>query len=156
MRAVDIRWISIVLTKLIEQFSNIIFLQVGSILYLRDGDQLPADCLLLSTAHPDGICHVETAALDGESNLKVKTAPEDTKMEGNLKALSALQGQVVCNGAGSPVLDDIGGHFKRDGDPRNVGITYTTRCSKTNTKCGAPLFHRTLCKNQKPREICHV
>ncbi|ORX59732.1 phospholipid-translocating P-type ATPase [Hesseltinella vesiculosa] len=49
--------------------------QVGDILYLRNGQSCPADCILLSSADTEhGICFVETKDLDGETNLKPRTS----------------------------------------------------------------------------------
>ena len=39
----------------------------------------PADLVLLSSSNQDGICYVETINLDGESNLKIKQALDQTK-----------------------------------------------------------------------------
>ncbi|CAE7234435.1 DRS2 [Symbiodinium natans] len=44
------------------------------VLKIRNEERIPADCLLLTSSHPDGHCSVETANLDGETNLKKKTA----------------------------------------------------------------------------------
>lgn len=48
--------------------------QVGDILRLYDGEEVPADMVVLSTSDPDGACYIETKNLDGETNLKVRTA----------------------------------------------------------------------------------
>ncbi|KAF4040525.1 Pleckstrin homology domain-containing proteinoLip ATPase C [Phytophthora infestans] len=54
-------------------------IEVGDVLLLRDGDQVPADCILLATSRPDGRCYVETANLDGETNLKIRQVASCTK-----------------------------------------------------------------------------
>ncbi|XP_008835917.1 probable phospholipid-transporting ATPase VD isoform X1 [Nannospalax galili] len=43
---------------------------VGDFIRLSCNEIVPADMVLLSSTDPDGICHIETSGLDGESNLK--------------------------------------------------------------------------------------
>lgn len=38
-------------------------------------EPLPADIVILSTSEPKGVCYIETKNLDGETNLKMKYAP---------------------------------------------------------------------------------
>uniref|UniRef100_A0A8B9WX60 Phospholipid-transporting ATPase n=1 Tax=Bos mutus grunniens TaxID=30521 RepID=A0A8B9WX60_BOSMU len=58
---------------------------------------LKADILLLSSSEPYSLAYIETAELDGETNLKVKQAITVTsEMEDNLKLLSAFDGEVRC------------------------------------------------------------
>ncbi|KAI1259855.1 phospholipid-translocating P-type ATPase domain-containing protein [Xylariaceae sp. FL1019] len=49
-------------------------LQVGDFVRLYNDDELPADIIVLATSDSDGACYVETKNLDGETNLKVRSA----------------------------------------------------------------------------------
>ena len=63
--------------------SNIFGVQIraGDIIKLKGHCQVPADMLLIMTSlHRDGNqCYVETANIDGETNLKLKEAPPEMK-----------------------------------------------------------------------------
>lgn len=54
-------------------------IRVGDMLIFKDGEETPADCILLATSRPDGRCYVETANLDGETNLKIRSVAKPTK-----------------------------------------------------------------------------
>ena len=50
-------------------------LSVGSVVRVRADETVPADILLLSSSSIDKICYLDTAAIDGETNLKQKLIP---------------------------------------------------------------------------------
>lgn len=55
-------------------------LRVGDFLKITDDQIFPADLLLLQSGLDDGAyCYVETANVDGETNLKIKVVPESFK-----------------------------------------------------------------------------
>ncbi|XP_076420194.1 phospholipid-transporting ATPase FetA isoform X3 [Peromyscus maniculatus bairdii] len=71
--------------------------QVGDIIKLENDHPVTADILLLSSSEPCGLTYIETADLDGETNLKVKQAISVTsEMEDNLELLSAFNGEIRC------------------------------------------------------------
>lgn len=53
--------------------------EVGDIVRVRRDEPLPADLLLLNSSSDEGVCFVETANLDGETNLKAKKGPDGTQ-----------------------------------------------------------------------------
>ena len=44
----------------------------GNLLLIRKDESIPADVVLLSSFNEEGLAFVETAELDGETNLKIK------------------------------------------------------------------------------------
>lgn len=47
-------------------------LKVGQIVKVTKDDHIPADLILISSSEPAGMAYIETANLDGESNLKIR------------------------------------------------------------------------------------
>ncbi|KAL9106831.1 MAG: hypothetical protein Q9227_008164 [Pyrenula ochraceoflavens] len=51
---------------------------VGDIVRVESEESFPADLVLLASSEPEGLCYIETANLDGETNLKIKQAIPET------------------------------------------------------------------------------
>lgn len=63
-----------------------------------DNDQfVAADILLLSSSEPNGLCFIETAELDGETNLKIKQCLTETAEMGCQEDLLwQFNGEIIC------------------------------------------------------------
>lgn len=71
--------------------------QVGDVIRLENDQFVAADILLLSSSEPNGLCYIETAELDGETNLKCRQCLEQTAAMGQDDAqLGAFDGEIVC------------------------------------------------------------
>ncbi|KAL3866130.1 hypothetical protein ACJMK2_043460 [Sinanodonta woodiana] len=70
---------------------------VGDIIKMENNQFVAADLLLLSTSEPNSLCYIETAELDGETNLKVRQALVDTAAMGNNEDLiGKFEAELVC------------------------------------------------------------
>lgn len=50
---------------------------------------------MLSTSSEEGECYIETADLDGETNLKKRHACKETRGMGDLQSLSSFSGHII-------------------------------------------------------------
>ncbi|XP_062138731.1 phospholipid-transporting ATPase ID isoform X6 [Drosophila sulfurigaster albostrigata] len=81
--------------KLIEaKWSEV---QVGDVIRLDNNQFVAADILLLTTSEPNGLCFIETAELDGETNLKAKQClMETTELGDQHDLLWNFNGEIIC------------------------------------------------------------
>ncbi|XP_060906634.1 phospholipid-transporting ATPase ID isoform X1 [Labrus mixtus] len=76
-----------------EKWMNV---RVGDIIKLENNQFVAADLLLLSSSEPHGLCYIETAELDGETNMKVRQSVSVTSELGDQNNLASFNGEVVC------------------------------------------------------------
>lgn len=67
---------------------------VGDIIRVESEEPFPADLVLLASSEPEGLCYIETANLDGETNLKIKQASPETSSMVSPAELSRLGGRI--------------------------------------------------------------
>ncbi|XP_059056149.1 phospholipid-transporting ATPase ID [Achroia grisella] len=71
--------------------------QVGDVIRMENDQFVAADILLLSSSEPNGLCYIETAELDGETNLKCRQCLVETAEMGQDDAqLGAFDGVIIC------------------------------------------------------------
>ncbi|XP_078113351.1 phospholipid-transporting ATPase ID isoform X2 [Sander vitreus] len=76
-----------------EKWMNI---RVGNIIKLENNQFVAADILLLCSSESYGLCYIETAELDGETNLKVRQSLTVTSDMGDITKLMDFDGEVIC------------------------------------------------------------
>ncbi|KAJ6859850.1 hypothetical protein NC651_036228 [Populus alba x Populus x berolinensis] len=62
---------------------------VGNLVWLRENDEVPCDLVLIGTSDPQGLCYIETAALDGETDLKTRGVIECPNPDKDIRRLHA-------------------------------------------------------------------
>lgn len=67
---------------------------VGDIIRVESEEPFPADLVLVASSEPEGLCYIETANLDGETNLKIKQALPETSSMVSSSELSRLGGRI--------------------------------------------------------------
>ncbi|XP_013169830.1 PREDICTED: probable phospholipid-transporting ATPase IM isoform X1 [Papilio xuthus] len=112
--------------------------QVGDVIRLENDQFVAADILLLSSSEPNGLCYIETAELDGETNLKCRQCLLETAAMGQDDGqLGAFDGEIVCETPNN-LLNKFEGtlswrdqHFSLDNDKillRGCVLRNTTWC----------------------------
>lgn len=69
-------------------------LKIGNLVKFEKDLEAPADILVLFSSNSSGLVYVDTMNLDGETNLKEKSAMLERL---NMKKLFEIQGDITCD-----------------------------------------------------------
>jgi len=82
--------------------------KVGDIVKVINGHFFPADLILLSSSEPMGMCYIETANLDGETNLKIRQGLPLTADLTTVEHVNDIDGRLECEGPNNRLYDFVG------------------------------------------------
>lgn len=83
-------------------------LRVGDIVKVEKDEFFPSDLILLSSSYEDAVCYVETMNLDGETNLKLKQAPEVTSFLSEDSNFQEFRAFIKCEDPNANLYSFIG------------------------------------------------
>ncbi|XP_058241643.1 probable phospholipid-transporting ATPase VD isoform X2 [Hemibagrus wyckioides] len=69
---------------------------VGDVIQLCCNEIIPADMVLLHSSDSNGVCHIETANLDGETNLKQRQVVKDLPQQGTEFTPENFSSRIEC------------------------------------------------------------
>uniref|UniRef100_A0A4W5KKG3 Phospholipid-transporting ATPase n=1 Tax=Hucho hucho TaxID=62062 RepID=A0A4W5KKG3_9TELE len=117
------------------QVSKWMNIHVGDVVRLKKNDHIPADILLLSSSNPNSLCYVETAELDGETNLKFKMGRKvtDERLQEEHQ-LAQFDAMIVCEEPNNR-LDKFTGtmRWRKDRIPLDLDNMMLRGCRIRNT-----------------------
>ncbi|KAF2347977.1 P-type ATPase, partial [Trinorchestia longiramus] len=91
-------------------------LKVGDVVKVHNNSFFPADLILLASSEPQAICYVETANLDGETNLKIRQGVAQTSHRLEARDLISLRGRLECE-LPNRFLYQFTGNLREDAKP---------------------------------------
>ncbi|TTD03349.1 putative phospholipid-transporting ATPase VB [Bagarius yarrelli] len=136
-------------------------IRVGDFVQVLSNEIVPADILLLHTSNPNGVCHMETANLDGETNLKQrKVVPGFSATNTRFEPLN-FNSTVVCEKPNKN-LNSFNGFLEQGNEKMGFDIEslMLRGCTVRNTDhaSGIVVYAGHECKsmlnNGKPRSKC--
>jgi len=94
---------------------------VGDIVMVLNDMFFPADLVLLASSEDEAQCYIETANLDGETNLKIRSGNVTTKHIKDVQSLKAFFGEIEAEGPNKNLYDFTGNITKKGGETNPVG-----------------------------------
>ncbi|XP_054806514.1 putative phospholipid-transporting ATPase 9 isoform X2 [Prosopis cineraria] len=83
-------------------------LKVGDIVKVEKDGFFPADLVLISSSYDDAVCYVETMNLDGETNLKLKQALEETSVLQEDSSFQNFKAMIKCEDPNANLYSFVG------------------------------------------------
>ncbi|XP_010633428.1 phospholipid-transporting ATPase IK, partial [Fukomys damarensis] len=108
---------------------------VGDVVCLTKDSIVPVSRVLLASTEPSSLCYVETADIDGETNLKFRQALAVTHHELiSPKTMAAFNGTVVCEAPNSRMHQFVGSlEWNSKKYPLDIGNLLLRGCKIRNT-----------------------
>jgi P-type E1-E2 ATPase len=69
----------------------------GDIVKVTTDEAFPCDLVLLHSNTDDRTCHVTTANLDGETNLKQRRVQKEIPLLNSASSLTSFRGSIICD-----------------------------------------------------------
>ncbi|XP_062992109.1 phospholipid-transporting ATPase VD-like [Elgaria multicarinata webbii] len=93
---------------------------VGDIIRLSCNEEIPADMVLIYSSDGDGICHLETSSLDGETNLKERQVVKGYAEQATELNPETFSGKIECE----PPNNDLNSFrgFLENSNKERVGL----------------------------------
>jgi len=96
---------------------------VGDLVMVKNDKFFPADLVLLASSEEEAQCYIETANLDGETNLKIRTANATTKYLKDAQQLKSFSGEIEAEGPNKNLYDFTGNITVKGGETMPIGST---------------------------------
>jgi magnesium-transporting ATPase (P-type) len=110
-------------------------LQVGDVVFVREGNAFPADIILLQSSGEQGIAHIDTASLDGETALKSKAAVPECWHIPTTDNIVGPNGVLMRRGPSRRQLSD-GGAVSYRGSNGDEGLSSRSNPSSRSESAG--------------------
>ena len=96
-------------------------LKVGDIVKINCDANFPSDLICLASAEEEPQCYIETANLDGETNLKIRSANTTTKHLKTVEQLTRFQAEIEAEGPNKNLYDFSGTITVKEGEKTPIG-----------------------------------
>ncbi|EZG43566.1 putative transmembrane protein [Gregarina niphandrodes] len=119
-------------------------IRIGQILRLKKDDEVPAECLLLSTSNSDGTMWAVQDSLTGRRASTRRVAIKDTRGEVSIADLVAMKGEIQCSQS-SEFCEQFSGVLRLKDHPRGTDIDPRSLLRTGNVVAGCEWCYTIVC-----------